>query len=1648
MSDESPLDRVGYKLDKWRRQLIDLSRRNKLLNYRPTKRSTVEVVDELPHQVLRQLLDGEIFKFDPAPREVPEERFEDRPESLNRRVASEVKQNPPVRERDLDTRRTLGDSNSGEFHEHHTDDRLQTRYTKERLESNLTKIYREAASSLEEQGVNTLFLALGMLEWYESRSYDKNSLAPLILVPVTLDRDTAASPFTLQLRDEEPVLNPALVERLKQDFSIELSELPDLAADIEVETLFGDVRDAVSGFEHWRLTRDVVLGQFSFQKFMMFKDLERHVERFREKDIIRSICMEEEEELRLDLPPEIREAALDEEMSPWDTVQIRDSDSSQQRAMLAVRKGQNLVIEGPPGTGKSQTISNIIADQLAEGHTVLFVSEKMAALEVVKARLDAADLGAFCLELHSNKTQKTQFVGELRKALSVQGETEEDYAKDLERLKRLTGELRAYVEDLHRPVQPIGWSPFDAIARLTEVEDATRVIASIPELMEIGSDQYEEALEDLQRLARTLRDVGDPGDHPLRGFGLTHVSRIQEDELKRQVEIVGKAVAELTEAASDAAESFGFTVPETLGDVDLMLEGSAVIAESPGAEVSVLENPRWNEMSAEVQRILEVGERYAERRETVNIRFKPEIWDRDTRKIADRYEEHLESGVIRFIKPSFWRARSDARSLALPEYDPDRAEELIDDFRTASDCKDDREWLSSQDELGRDLFGGHWDGPESDWTELRDFAEWIVELRKYALEEVLAERGFQMAAEANLDSNTREEHHGAVRDALDKAKDELLELIEAGKIDGHVSKIEVVPAASIGRIGRRIDEVEVNLDRLQSFSRFRFARDKVADGPAGPFAERVESQGLDSDSLVPAFKRLFLERWIDEVIKDRRALREFRSGDHDRRLRRFRKLDERSKEIAKVRGRQALMNKRKRVLSSDLLGQLQRVQKEAKKQRKILPIRKLLRRSPDVIQLIKPCFMMSPLSVAKYLDPEIYEFDLLVFDEASQIPPADAVGSMIRADRVVVVGDEKQLPPTQFFDPDLEGDDGVDDEELELLEDMESILEQVAVSGVPSVRLKWHYRSEHESLIRFSNEKFYEDDPLYTFPHPVRDDDHSGLQFEYLKNAAYAGRGRNPVEARRVADAVVEHIRNHSDLSLGVGTFGMAQQRLVQDELDQRRREHPEIEWFFSQTGEDKFFVKNLENIQGDDRDVIFLSVTYGPDEDGVLRRNFGPINRDGGWKRLNVLTTRAKKRLRVFSSMRGDDIDPAGIARGARLLREYLKYAETGDMPASNVSMGPPESPFERAVKTEIQELGFEVVSQVGESPYRIDLGVVDPDNPGRFLCGIECDGATYHRQQTVRDRDRIRQQVLQDRGWQIHRIWSTDWFRDRAGQVVRLERLLDESLHTGKDDRGSVPPNGCRTSSRPCPDQELLEEDDQDSPPGLSDDHKTSLDEIEIPAYSVARPSRRGESDAFYQASPSQIARVVEEVLQVEAPMPFRMLARRVASAWGLSQAGSTIRGRVEKGVERLKRSGRVQRSGRFVTLAGRSEPTVRSRAIDEISFQTKHLPPQEVDEAVRLLLRHRAPLLPDDIPAETARLLGFKRTGRQLRKVVESAVVRLTKGGDIEATGLGLRLVGQESPPTQKRKLENRVNTSSDIRLQADPDSKGTDGSAATT
>jgi very-short-patch-repair endonuclease len=588
-----------------------------------------------------------------------------------------------------------------------------------------------------------------------------------------------------------------------------------------------------------------------------------------------------------------------------------------------------------------------------------------------------------------------------------------------------------------------------------------------------------------------------------------------------------------------------------------------------------------------------------------------------------------------------------------------------------------------------------------------------------------------------------------------------------------------IERASLTTLQRWLSERSRDAQRIHEWTPFCEITREIVGADVGAILQEVRNGQLKPEHAAEAFRTRFLRLWLDAIYEQVPALQQFRTDDRERLIERFRDLDQRSVASASSRIRAAQLGRadRPRVGAGDAPGssELGTLLREVNKKRRHLPLRKLFATIPTLLPRLKPCIMMSPLAVSTFLDSPDLRFDLVIFDEASPVRPHDAICAVYRGRQLMVAGDQKQLPPTSFFDRTTGGDEDSDEEAegIGTLADFESILDVCCTLGLPRPGLRWHYRSRREGLIAFSNHHIYGNE-LVTFPsiHDVAGN--SAIDFDFVSDGRWkagASGGFTAIEARRTAELVLEHFCNHPDKSLGVIAFSRRQQQRILDELERLRQADPVLEKFFHEDREEPFFVKNLENVQGDERDIIFLGIGYGPHDTGrPVGLQFGPLNRQGGERRLNVAVTRARERMTVVSSMRAHDIDLSKTNKvGVTLLRAYLDYAERGIEALrgtiTDVNERGFDSPFEQEVYGELTRRGLTLHSQVGCSRFHIDLAVVDPSKPGRYLLGIECDGATYHSSATARDRDRLRQDVLEGLDWRICRVWSTDWLRDCEG-------------------------------------------------------------------------------------------------------------------------------------------------------------------------------------------------------------------------------------------------------------------------------------------
>jgi very-short-patch-repair endonuclease len=625
----------------------------------------------------------------------------------------------------------------------------------------------------------------------------------------------------------------------------------------------------------------------------------------------------------------------------------------------------------------------------------------------------------------------------------------------------------------------------------------------------------------------------------------------------------------------------------------------------------------------------------------------------------------------------------------------------------------------------------------------------------------------------------------------------------------------------------------------------------------------------------------------------------------------------------------------------------------------------------------------------KFIEPGVIDFDLVIMDEASQIRPVEALGAVARGKQLVVLGDDKQLPPTSFFDRVASDEGEAADEEDFGAGDVESILGLCLAQGLPYRMLRWHYRSRHESLIAISNLEFYRN--LYVVPSAITDN--LGLRFRLVAGTYDRGNTRtNRVEAVAVASAVIAHAREHSTESLGVGTFSIQQRDAVLDEIERLRRQSAETEQFFDPGRLEPFFVKNLESIQGDERDVIFISVGYGPDSDGYVAMNFGPVTQRGGERRLNVLISRARLRCEVFSSMTADRIDLARTdSDGARVLKTFLDYAATGIIQGARPGARDADSDFEIDVASALSRAGYKVDQQVGVAGFFIDLAIKNPERPGGYLLGIECDGATYHSSRSARDRDRIREQVLLDRGWRIHRIWSTDWFRQRDSEFRRAIAAVEAA-------RAATPaaPVATRDPVIEVDKSEVLR---ATSAPSTQASVAGAAALTVRPAYEEAT-YRRGASVDPSSLRLGDLMELVCAIVKSEGPIHEEEIGRRVATACGKDRAGSRIQNATRRALAYAVKSGRLFADGRFHSSEKVEELSPRDRSGTQSSTlrQPEMLPPIEIRTGLKEIVSGHIGVSPDDAITEVARMFGFQRTGQELQRVVEEQLRSMLAAGQL--------------------------------------------------
>lgn len=1605
LEEEKPETPAG-RIERWHRKLLDLSARNPMLNHRSTK-SSLAIYCPDPSALEDKLAAGARISV----ASVPKAKLEEQDRELHSQRTGELIDEAYAQDA-LDQNQVL------------------VRLSKEDLDKRLVEIYRKAQTSLQEGGANTLYLALGFLLWKRDEKDDRRFRAPLILMPMSLQRQSVRSGVKMVVHDDEPRFNTTLLEMLRKDFGINIrgldGALPEDDSGIDVAGVWNKVRRAVKESPGFEVVEDVVLGHFSFAKYLMWKDLVDRTEDLRRNPIVRHL---------IDTPRDsypssiafVERDEIDRNFTPADFLAPLPADSSQMAAIASADRGKDFIVIGPPGTGKSQTISNLIAHLLGKKKTVLFVSEKTAALDVVYRRLDEIGLGRFCLELHSNKARKTDVLNQLKEAWSTGlAKTEDAWEAEADTLLSLRNQLNKLVNQLHKK-HPNGMTAHYGLG--VKVRDevlAQRVSFSWPsgnQHSKADLDRIREAVNLLQVQARTVGQVsGSPfqvishGDWSPTWEREMLASAIKLSSSARQLEVTCDALSsstdvQLPDRSIERLESFG--------------EFSEVLKAAYRKQTAFALEAEGQDRIEALEKSVGHLKAYAAAQAKLSCPYESMAWRRlDGEELQSRWVESEQYWILKRLIAQRKIRKELQRGGAKGKPNPSIDAPALIDIRREGEAID---VLDVQLESLR-AWSGHNSDPDK-MDQIRTLAQRVrvvVSRLADSAQGLISLRGRVMALlENGNDLLAPDAPIGMAADDYIRSLQNLRQAIVEFDTQAGSSVRDALSESgySLEKLREVADSIAKRHADLNHWCGWQRRRNEALDLDLGPLVEGIESGQVPLEEIPETFEAAYCAWWSERVLDEDEVLRTFSSVEHEDTIQKFRELDDLfQKTTARyIEARLSAGLPRDGDVSQS--SQWGLIKREITRRARHMAVRQLLEEAPDAITRLAPCLMMSPLSVAQYLPSDQSLFDVVIFDEASQIAVWDAVGSIARGKQIIVAGDPKQMPPTNFFNRSDDNADG----DIDYDGDLESILDELRSSNVPELTLNLHYRSRRESLIAFSNNRYY-DNGLVTFPAPERPD--RGVRLVRPEGFYDRGKSRtNEGEARAIVKEIVERLNSDDprirDSTIGVVSFNSEQQSLVQDLLDQERSKNPGIEWAFGEDSTEPVFVKNLETVQGDERDVILFSVTYGPDRAGNVYMNFGPLNRDGGERRMNVAMTRARSEMVVFSTMHPDNIDLSRTnARAVADLKHFLEYAERGpDALASAVhgSLGDFESPFESAVAAGLRGKGWTVHPQIGVSAFRIDLGIVHPDRSGVYMAGVECDGAMYHSSAYARERDKIRQSVLEGLGWTLFRVWSTDWWINKARALEDLDKRLQDHLEADRAERtcaetkaaddsvtgklrasdvnasreteapangdtgksnwsetrrvanfaGGIATNQSDNNSATSSAREVADRPVEDSDNAGTSAFRRTTKYVQAIVQVDTGSAQLGEM------SSAALVNTIVQVVEIESPVHVDDVIRRVTHGAGLQRAGARIQKAISQAIGLSVRRKYVRKKESFLWRHEHHKPDVRDRS--DLPAQDKKLDrisPEEIAVALLDVVRRNFSLSEDDAISETAKDLGFQR------------------------------------------------------------------------
>ncbi len=1404
------LDEVEQTKDKqWERRLLDLSMKNALLHFEASK-GAVHIVSSDADETLDVISEQKELLLAPATFDVAE-------------IAKKgIKFGATAETRTM--RELIAIENRSGV--------MRTYVDEKTLNETVGRLIRKNKEADEEYGTKILYLAIGFLKWY-SREDGAEHFAPLILQPVTLKKGKGGLGYALVVSDEDVSINSTLLEYLHQEFNIDIRGLDGAVQGLKISEVLAMIRMEIVRMRKWQVYDDCYLAAFSFARYQMWNDLRRNIDEFSKNEIVSAF-------LNNSLVFGGYEGKLNEdEARPDVTLTPLPADASQWAAIALSQKGKSFVLHGPPGTGKSQTITNIIANALYDNKRVLFVAEKQAALSVVKKRLDSLGLGDFCLELHSNKTNKADVLQKLSTTLALAGGQERvSLAEKASSIVKLKEELYEPLSALHKK-RRLGVSVYEALLVCLKNKTA-------PDIMNIESTFYDgltkEKIENYERMmvaaAAAAKECGGVYNSPFANVNLHEYSLQVRDSVYCSCEVMIAEIKHLKNYIALFLELYRQNI-STL--TRKKLDGLYALAQKLQSGIF---NKYYKQLDEDFYAFFNANKRLDACLDKYFKKYK---------KLIDASSEYEEVSKVleenRVDIEGNKAVRSIVKKLSKTAITPLLKEELVAELENVCEIYKAMKIIRTATDLSQYFTFAF--GRVDYFVARKNFLKDL-----YAVHDLCASifmdynpDSFNSMCVRAASGYSSPVLNGLLRslESFREAEDSFLTVTGADRTKTPEEDVLDYYTAKAGAL------IE-NVDMLAPWCAYKKTAKELDEAGLTFMTDALENGSVTSENIIDSFEKNVYKNFLQTNIPLDPVLARFSAAVSEEKSESLRLTMEEFSRLTKEAIKAKLIS---RLPTAETEGSLSLEKASfarlSKSNLRGMGLRKLFEEIPELIKVLAPCMLMSPMTVSQYLQAENGLFDLVIFDEASQIPTAEAISTLARGKAAVIVGDPKQLPPTTFFHTNY-----VDEDNLEN-EDMESVLDDCLAINMPQRRLTWHYRSKHESLIAFSNLMYY-DSRLCTFPSP--DSLNSKVKFALVEDGAY-DRGftkKNKAEG----DALVKEVlRRLSDpalnkSSIGVVTFSNVQKEYIERKLSlaiaERRLERQAYE------REEPLFVKNLENVQGDERDVILFSICYGPDKLGRISLNFGPLNQAGGWRRLNVAVSRAREEMMVFSSMTGAMIDLSKTnSKGVAGLKAFLDFAEKGrtNLAISSFNLGEKKAGLGKYIAEELSAYGYECRYDVGVSSFKIDVAVVDPKNRQRFILAIMCDTPNRF---SIKDRNVLQIQTLKRNNWNVMRLYTVNYYNNPKREIKKIKDMLDKL--TGADKKGGAELNRGKKAYR----KSVLEN-----------------------RYENASYVTSGEND-------KEILARLKAIVTVEEPISYDFLVRRCLTSLGVMKYGAKVEARMQ--------------------------------------------------------------------------------------------------------------------------------------------------------